>query len=55
MDADPVEVIADPEGQTFIRIDGSKMIGVAADLYEDDRVDAEYVFRPHKQSCGVEE
>ena len=53
VDADPVEVIADPEGQTFVRIDGSKVIGVVADFYEDNRVDAEYAYRPHRRSCEV--
>lgn len=51
VDADPVDVFPDNLGETFIRYDGSKMRGTPATRYDDDRVVAEIVWRPH--SCGV--
>ena len=51
VDADPVDVFPDNLGETFIRYDGSKMRGTQATRYDDDRVVAEIVWRPHR--CGV--
>ena len=50
VDANPIRVKADPEGEEFIRIDGSKVRARVLDRYDDDTVEAEYVFRPHR--CG---
>ena len=50
VDEEPVEIIADPEGQTFVRIDGSKVIGVEA---EPGVIGVEWAYRPHRRSCGV--
>lgn len=54
VDEAPVEVIADPMGDTFIRIDGSKVIGIEA---ETGLIDAgiEWAYRPHRRSCRVTE
>lgn len=53
VDEEAVEVIADPDGDSFIRIDGSKVIGRLADRYDDDTKEAEWAYRPHRRSCGV--
>ena len=50
VDASPVEVFQDELGEVFIRLDGSKVRAVPADRWDDDRKEAEYVFRPHR--CG---
>ena len=52
VDAEAVEVVADPEGEDFIRIDGSK---VRAREAETGVIQAgtEWAYRPHKKSCGV--
>lgn len=50
VDADPVWVLPDAEGEEFVRIDGSKMRGRAA-LAEEQ---GEPVYRIHRMSCGVE-
>lgn len=52
VDEEAVRVVADPRGQTFVRVDGSKVIGIPASL-EDER--GEYAYRPHRRSCGVTE
>lgn len=51
VDADPVTVFPDNLGDVFIRIDGSKMRGIPDTRYDDDRVEAEIVWRQHR--CGV--
>ena len=48
VDADPVDVFPDKLGETFIRYDGSKMRGKPATRYDDDRMVAEIVWRPHR-------
>ena len=53
VDADAVMVKADPDGEEFIRIDGSKVQGLEV-AYE-DAVDAEPAYRPHRKTCGVPE
>lgn len=50
VDASGFEVVPDPEGEEFIRIDGSKVRAKILDRYDDDTVEAEYAYRPHK--CG---
>lgn len=50
VDEEAVEVIADPEGETFIRIDGSKLIGKEA---APGTIGPEWAYRPHRRSCGV--
>ena len=50
VDADPIRVKADPEGEEFIRIDGSKVQAREAGPEEE----GEYAYRMHRKSCGVE-
>ena len=53
VDEAPVEVIADKNGDSFVRIDGSKMIGREATPGEIQQ-QIEWVYRPHRRSCGIE-
>ena len=53
VDADAVMVVPDPEGEEFVRIDGSKVQGTEV-AYE-DAVTAEPAYRPHRKTCGVPE
>ena len=46
-DAEAVEVVPDPDGEQFIRIDGSKICGREA---EPGTLQPEYAYRPHR--CG---
>ena len=48
VDAKAVEVIADPEGEDFVRFDGSKVRGREA---EDGTLGAEPVYRMHRKTC----
>ena len=48
VDADPVTVFPDKLGDIFIRFDGSKMRGIPDTSYEDNRTEAEVVWRPHR-------
>ena len=50
VDAEAIRVIADPEGEEFIRIDGSKVLAWEA---EEDEVNkyAEYAYRLHRKTC----
>ena len=52
VDAEAVRVVADPRGESFVRIDGSKVIARETDA-EDARV--EYAYRPHRKTCEVME
>ena len=47
VDVEAVEVVPDPEGVDFIRIDGSKIRGRIA---EPGTLQPEYAYRPHR--CG---
>lgn len=49
VDAEAVMVEANPEGQEFVRIDGSKVKGFEVD-YISDRP-AELAYRQHRESC----
>ena len=53
VDAKAVEVIADPEGEDFIRFDGSKVRGRAASKDEVMTVFSEFAYRPHRKTCEV--
>ena len=52
VDAESVNVAVDPEGQEYIRIDGSKVRGYAAPI---DMEGTEPAYCPHSRSCGLEE
>ncbi len=50
VDAEPVWVLPDAEGEEYVRIDGSKMKGREADPAEEN---PEPAYRIHRMSCGV--
>ena len=50
VDAEFVNVYADPEGEQYIRVDGSKIKGFEAG--EDCVFPTEPAYRPHRWSCG---
>ena len=52
VDAEAVMVIADPEGETFLRVDGTKVRAREA-AYEE--AGAEPAYRPHRKNGGVPE
>ena len=52
VDADALDVVSDPDGEEFVRIDGSKIQGREAEI---GTLQAEPAYRPHWKTCGVEE
>ena len=52
VDAEAVDVVPDPKGEEFVRIDGSKIRGSVA---EPGTIQTEYAYRPHAKTCGVRE
>ena len=52
VDATAVMVVADPEGEEFLRVDGSKVLAREADY---EVVGAEPAYRLHRKTCGVQE
>ena len=54
LDAEALEIIADPEGEEFVRIDGSKVRGKEADIGIIQQK-TEWAYRMHRKTCGVEE
>ena len=48
VDAEAVDVIPDPNGEEFVRIDGSKIRGKEA---EPGTLQTEPAYRPHRRSC----
>ena len=53
VDADAVEVAADPLGDEYVRLDGTKVKARALKI--DEIVTwAEYAYRPHRWSCGMD-
>ena len=54
VDADAVEVVADPLGDEYVRLNGTKVKARALKI--DEFVSgSEYAYRPHRWSCGMEE
>lgn len=51
VDLEPVTVAADPEGEDYVRIDGSKVKGREVPI--DYIGDAEPAYRMHRKRCGV--
>jgi hypothetical protein len=51
VDAEAVMIEPDPEGEIFIRIDGSKVKG--REVGYEEAVTAEQAYRPHRKTCGV--
>lgn len=55
VDAEAVEIVPDAEGEEFVRIDGSKVRGRERDMKSlDDMGRAEWAYRPHRKTCGVD-
>ena len=52
VDAEAVDVVPDPHGEEFVRIDGSKIRGRAA---EPGTLQTEPAYRLHRKTCGVQE
>lgn len=52
VDAEAVDIISDPHGEEFMRIDGSKVRGKEAEI---GTLQTEPAYRPHYRTCGVEE
>lgn len=50
VDAEAVDVVPDPNGEIFIRIDGSKIRGREVSLDSDSKHEAAY--RPHRITCA---
>jgi len=48
VDAEAVDVVPDPNGEDFVRIDGSKIRGKEA---EPGTLQTEPAYRPHRRSC----
>ena len=51
VDANALDVVQDPDGEEFVRIDGSKIRGHEAEI---GTLQAEPAYRPHRKTCGVE-
>ena len=52
VDAEAVNVVPDPNGEEFVRVDGSKIRGRVA---EPGTLQKEPAYRPHRKTCGVQE
>jgi hypothetical protein len=52
VDAEALDVVPDPQGEEFVRIDGSKIRGRVA---EPGTLQTEPAYRPHRKTCGVTE
>ena len=51
VDAEAVDVVPDPYGEEFVRIDGSKIRGREAEVIG---LMTEPAYRPHRKTCGVD-
>ena len=51
VDPDPVMVIANPDGEDYVRIDGSKVKAVEVSFMT-DVPEAEPAYRQHRKTCG---
>ena len=52
VDAEAVLVVADPDGEAFVRVDGSKVLAREVS-YESTNPEIEAAYRPHRKTCGV--
>ena len=52
VDAEAVDVVPDPHGEEFVRVDGSKIRGRAA---QPGTLQTEPAYKPHRKTCGVKE
>ena len=51
VDPEPVMVIANPDGEDYVRIDGSKVKAVEVSFMT-DLPEAEPAYRQHRKTCG---
>ena len=51
VDAEAVDIVPDPKGEEFVRIDGSKIRGREAEI---GTIQSEPAYRMHRKTCGVE-
>ena len=54
VDPSPVMVIPDPDGEDYVRIDGSKVKARPAS-YENTEPGAEPAYRQHRKTCGTDD
>ena len=54
VDAEAVPVVADPLGDEFIRVDGTKVKARVLKI-DEEATGEEYAYRPHRWTCGVVE
>lgn len=52
VDAEAVDVVPDPHGEEFVRIDGSKIRGREVPM--ESAYDYEAAYRPHRKTCGAD-
>ena len=52
VDAEAVDVVPDPNGEDFVRIDGSKVRGFEAAI--DSELPTEIAYRMHRKTCRGE-
>ena len=52
VDAEAVIVAPDPEGEDFVRIDGTKIRGVEVPFMPDGEGAGEPAYRLHRKTCG---
>ena len=50
VDAEAVDVVPDPNGEEFVRIDGSKIRGREAEI---GTIGTEPAYRQHRRTCGL--
>lgn len=50
VDAEAVMISPDPDGEDYLRIDGSKIRG--REVAYEEAVTAEPAYRPHRKTCG---
>lgn len=50
VDAEAVEVVPDPEGEEFVRVDGSKVRG--REVFNESAHDYEMAYRLHRKTCS---
>lgn len=52
VDATAIDVVPDPNGEEFVRFDGSKILGKEA---EPGTLQTEPAYRMHRKTCGIDE
>ena len=55
VDACSVDVVPDPDGEEFVRVDGSKIRGREVGFPELGTVKTEPAYRMHRKTCGKDD